>query len=681
MKTRILFPAFAAFVIFMLLLGSIPARVVQAGPYDPCPPGTGPGGITAGSYDPTLLSQDQRQWLFQAFGHAGIAPVGYGGEECGKTPPSHPAWFGQGCGTSYTGPGGLRAGGYDPTSLSQDQRQWLFEVFGNEGFASVGYGGQTCDWQNPPPSHSAWFGQGCGTSYAGPGGLRAGGYDPNSLGQDQKQWLFEVFGNEGTAPIGYGGQTCDWQNVPPQHPAWFGQGCNTSYTGPSGLRAGGYDATTLSQDQRQWLFEVFGNEGTASVGYGGNHCSWQDQSIVPSCPSGTGPGGITAGSYDPTKLTQDQRQWLFSIFGNNGIAPVGYGGQTCTGGTLWQPGSSSTPTCPSGMGPGSITAGSYDPTKLTQDQRQWLFTIFGNNGIAPVGYGGQTCTGGTSWQPGGSSTPTCPGGTGPGGITAGSYDPTLLTQDQRQWLFYKFGNNGVAPVGYGGQTCLGGTPWQPSTSNGNTGNQPSGQTSNPSINNNPNDEPFAGDVIQKEPRPWYCYIPFVCPEQIEAVDTECHPQCMDTAYAQRQDLSVWATGADYPVTVLSLAENRPQFSWPSGGSVMMQVHVRTDGEQILIKDLVIWPTGCGEGVKDGIGHIAVVVNTNPLLISDSNWGAPTGNICASRNNVSIPQSQLGCVKFISSPEPIPLGQTQPQITIWEKISNVWTNIWNFFGGK
>lgn len=41
---------------------------------------TGPGGITPGSYPPQDLSQDQRQWLWEQFGHSGTAPVGYGGE-------------------------------------------------------------------------------------------------------------------------------------------------------------------------------------------------------------------------------------------------------------------------------------------------------------------------------------------------------------------------------------------------------------------------------------------------------------------------------------------------------------------------------------------------------------------------------------------------------------------------
>jgi hypothetical protein len=208
---------------------------------------------------------------------------------------ANPPWFGQGCGTSYTGPDGIRAGSYPPQSLTQDQRQWLFEVFGHQGIAPDGYGGEDCNnsnqQQTQQPTQQPWFGQGCGTSYTGPGGIRAGSYSPQDLSQDQRQWLFEVFGHAGVAPDGYGGESCSWQTqsqptslpIPtqtpaPSHPDWFGQGCGTSYTGPDSIRAGSYSPQDLSQDQRQWLFEVFGHDGVAPVGYGGEPCNWQTQS-------------------------------------------------------------------------------------------------------------------------------------------------------------------------------------------------------------------------------------------------------------------------------------------------------------------------------------------------------------------------------------------------------------------
>jgi len=40
----------------------------------------GPGGISLGSYNPNTLTQDQKNWLWKQFGHDGNAPVGYGGE-------------------------------------------------------------------------------------------------------------------------------------------------------------------------------------------------------------------------------------------------------------------------------------------------------------------------------------------------------------------------------------------------------------------------------------------------------------------------------------------------------------------------------------------------------------------------------------------------------------------------
>lgn len=46
---------------------------------------TGPGGIALGSYPPQSLTQDQRQWLWEQFGHSGQAPIGYGGEQTGAT--------------------------------------------------------------------------------------------------------------------------------------------------------------------------------------------------------------------------------------------------------------------------------------------------------------------------------------------------------------------------------------------------------------------------------------------------------------------------------------------------------------------------------------------------------------------------------------------------------------------
>ncbi|MFC1749854.1 hypothetical protein ACFL2V_13730 [Pseudomonadota bacterium] len=49
------------------------------------------------------------------------------------------------------------------------------------------------------------------------------------------------------------------------------------------------------------------------------------------CPGGTGSRtGIHPGNYNPKDLNQDQRQDLYELFGNSGTAPIGYGGQDCS---------------------------------------------------------------------------------------------------------------------------------------------------------------------------------------------------------------------------------------------------------------------------------------------------------------------------------------------------------------
>jgi hypothetical protein len=142
----ILIAGIAIFPLSFLL--PLPSQV-SASEYDPCPPGNGPNGITAGDYDPTKLSQEQRQWLFEVFGHAGIAPVGYGGERCGVAQQGQSIY--DPC-PSGTGPDGITAGDYDPNTLSQEKKQWLFEIFGNIGIAPVGYGGQQCGVTPPSPT-------------------------------------------------------------------------------------------------------------------------------------------------------------------------------------------------------------------------------------------------------------------------------------------------------------------------------------------------------------------------------------------------------------------------------------------------------------------------------------------------------------------------------------------------
>jgi len=231
---------------------------------------------------------------------------------------------------------------------------------------------------------------------SGPDGITAGGYNPQKLTQDQRQWLFNIFGNSGTAPVGYGGQPCnpDYGSGDANFRAFV---CRRAQRGPGGILPGGYSPQSLTQEQRDWLFHQFGNQGTAPVGYGGETCP---VTPVPQCPSGRSPGGYEAGSYPPESLSQADRQWLWEQFYHTGTAPVGYGGEQCSRG-----GAPSIPPCPTGVG----APGGFEPTTLTQQQRNELYWAFGHSGEAPVGYGGEACYGGTMTLPsftgGGTSNP------------------------------------------------------------------------------------------------------------------------------------------------------------------------------------------------------------------------------------------------------------------------------------
>jgi hypothetical protein len=229
----------------------------------------------------------------------------------------------------------------------------------------------------------------------GPNGIRAGGYPPFRLTQDERQWLFNIFGNAGTAPVGYGGQPCGVDYGSGEQ-NFFAMVCARGNAGPGGIRPGGYTPQNLTQDQRQWLWNEFresggGGSGIAPVGYGGQGCPNGQQLRI--CPIGTGPGGILAGGYTPQNLTQEQRQWLWEQFGHSGTAPVGYGGEPCERPTPTPP--PQLPPCPPGVG----APGSFDPTTLMQQQRNELFAAFGHLGQAPVGYGGEACSGGTMTLP------------------------------------------------------------------------------------------------------------------------------------------------------------------------------------------------------------------------------------------------------------------------------------------
>lgn len=84
-----------------------------------------------------------------------------------------------------------------------------------------------------------------------------------------------------------------------------------------------YNAGTISK-----MGQNFANIGKATgqvqiPGPGVSGGVWDDNLIN----KGPGPGGIGLGQHDPKTLTQDQRQWLWEQNGHKGQAPIGYGGE------------------------------------------------------------------------------------------------------------------------------------------------------------------------------------------------------------------------------------------------------------------------------------------------------------------------------------------------------------------
>ncbi len=249
---------------------------------------------------------------------------------------------------SGVGPGGITAGDYPPERLTNEQRQWLYEQFGNSGVVSRGYGGESCG-EAFGSSVENFFAMICRRGEPGPGGILPGDYNPQDLSQEQRQWLFNQFGNEGNAPVGYGGERCPGQDTLTAHDVYIAEICSAGYVGPFGMAAGSYDPAQLQPDERQWLWNIFGNEGNAPVGYGGERCpgdegnlpepirTQDEESIDPwvafLCSRGDiGPGGIKVGAYLPQDLSSVQRQWLWEILETEtSEAPVGYGGQHCPG--------------------------------------------------------------------------------------------------------------------------------------------------------------------------------------------------------------------------------------------------------------------------------------------------------------------------------------------------------------
>lgn len=279
-------------VTFNIQPTAIPATAIVVTPafstpvataYPACPSGTGPGGITAGDYPPERLTQDQRQWLYTIFGHSGSASAGYGGERCGQSyDNSWDNFKAMVCRRGDVGPGGIIAGSYDPQSLSQEQRNWLYHQFGNTGEASQGYGGEHCP--NQTENYTVEYLhilQVCVSGAVGPYGMVPGSYNPQDLNQDERNWLYHIFGYSGEAPAGFGGNMCPDQSG--------------NYSAPD--RTNPYNPAPRE------------------------------------CPNGVG----EPGTFDPQSLTQQQRNELYGAFGHSGEAPVGYGGEHCYGGTMTLP--------------------------------------------------------------------------------------------------------------------------------------------------------------------------------------------------------------------------------------------------------------------------------------------------------------------------------------------------------
>jgi hypothetical protein len=313
----------------------------------PCPVGAGPRGIVAGDYPPSKLYQDERQWLFEVFGNQGIAPIGYGGEKCGTRVEDPIVNFNHFiCNQGLRGPDGIPAGDYHPARLRSDEKQWLFEVFRNQGQAPVGYGGEFCQGQTTDPLKNLII-YVCSKNLISPSGHRTDEYPAGTISDADRQWLFEVFRNNGQVPVGYNGDDCDGQPANLYDASYMRRAriCNSSATGPYGMIPGNYTVDQLYYDERAWLYYIFENTGDVPVGYGGEPCPGQTSNYPPpdrSKPYNANtrqcPSGVGApGSYDPQSLTQQQRNELYWAFGHSGEAPVGYGGEYCSGGNMTLP--------------------------------------------------------------------------------------------------------------------------------------------------------------------------------------------------------------------------------------------------------------------------------------------------------------------------------------------------------
>ena len=139
---------------------------------------------------------------------------------------------------------------------------------------------------------------GCGTT-GGPNGIYAGRFEPTLLTQQERDWLYHVFGNSGSASEGFGGETCPGQNGDQRINA-FHMRCNTHRNdrGPGGIQIGAYPDTSLDTGQRDWLWDIFyPNDRSAelSTGWSGEFCPWQSTYNPPPANNSSGPNPQTGG--------------------------------------------------------------------------------------------------------------------------------------------------------------------------------------------------------------------------------------------------------------------------------------------------------------------------------------------------------------------------------------------------
>lgn len=208
-----------------------------------------------------------------------------------------------------------------------------------------------------------------------------------------------------------------------------------------------------------------------------------------------------------------------------------------------------------------------------------------------------------------------------------------------------------------------------------------------------NPKPFAGQdetvepTVTQEPvaaseRPFWCSWPIIgwltC-DLAEAnsvgasTNTECSPQCVIEARAQRDDLygvSYWTT-AGRADTILADAKASKPFMYKG---IESMVRIRNGGESPQAGDLVIWPWGEG-GVWAPIdpktgkhlpgGHIGYVTASRPgyITVHDANWD----NHCSIRDKEIKIESYM---RFITSPYP-----TTPNVSVPKKCDSYsgWQN--------